>query len=90
VRLNESGTENLDYGSSNRNNRHNVGFSHTDAHREVAKMRETAKARILFDSFIEQNEIYAGQISSSLGHFRKDLMIPILVMVKELEKKADE
>lgn len=53
-------------------------------------MIETTKSRTLFDRFIEENEIYDGQISSSLGHFRNDLMIPILQKIKELEKKANE
>jgi len=53
-------------------------------------MKETTHARALFAQFIKDNEIYSGQISSSLGHFRKDLMIPILEMIKMLEKKADE
>ena len=53
-------------------------------------MRETTDARTAFDKFIEQNEIYAGQISCSLRHFREDLMTPILTRMKKLEKKADE
>lgn len=55
-----------------------------------SRMIETTKSRTLFDRFIEENEIYDGQISSSLGHFRNDLMIPILQKIKELEKKANE
>ena len=53
-------------------------------------MREATKARTLFDQFIEQNQCYEGQISSSVGKFRRDLIIPIIRLIQELEKKADE
>jgi len=53
-------------------------------------MRETSHARALFEQFIEDNQIYEGQISSSPGHFRKDLMIPILTKIRNLERERDE
>lgn len=53
-------------------------------------MRETVKAIILFDAYIKRNECFEGQLGSTVHLFRKKLMIPILNMIKELEKKTDE
>jgi len=53
-------------------------------------MRDIVKARALFDKFIKNHEIYTGQINCSLKYFRRDLMIPILTKIKELENKTDE
>lgn len=53
-------------------------------------MRETTKARAAFEEFIKKNECYDGQICISTSSFRRELMIPTLNRMKELEKKADE
>ena len=53
-------------------------------------MRETTKARAFFEQFIEKNECWDGQICISVKTFRKELMIPTLNRMKELEKKTDE
>ena len=53
-------------------------------------MRETTKLRTFFEEFIKKNECDDGQICSTVKKFRRDLMIPIIKMIQELEKKADE
>lgn len=53
-------------------------------------MRETTKARALFESFINKYEAYDEQICVCTNTFRRNLMIPILIRMKELEKKTDE
>jgi len=53
-------------------------------------MRETTKQRASFEQFIENHECYDGQICISTKTFRRELMIPTLNKMKELEKKADE
>lgn len=53
-------------------------------------IRETVKARKLFEQFTKDNTAYEGQISVATVTFRRKLMIPILELIKELEEKADE
>lgn len=53
-------------------------------------MRETTKAKILFDNFIKKHESWENQLSCYTNTFRRELMIPILIKMKELERKADE
>lgn len=49
-------------------------------------MRETARARALFDAYIKRNVCYEGQLNSTVHLFRRTLMIPILKLIKELEE----
>lgn len=56
----------------------------------VAIIRETAHARAIFDRFIKKHECYGGQICIATPTFRRELMIPILKKMKDLEEKADE
>ena len=56
----------------------------------ILKLMKTWTARDLFKEFIEKHECYDGQISTTVQTFRRTLMIPILNIIKELEKKADE
>jgi len=53
-------------------------------------MRETTKLRTFFEEFIKKNECDDGQICVCTATFRRELMIPTLIRMKELEKKADE
>ena len=57
---------------------------------EMVKLVKTWKARELFNEYVKNNQCYDGQISTTVQKFRRELMIPILNMIKELEKKADE
>jgi len=57
---------------------------------EMFKLAKTWKARELFNEYVKNNQCYDGQLSSTVHLFRKKLMIPILNIIKELEKKADE
>jgi len=52
--------------------------------------RPTAAARRRFENFIKLNECYESQICISTIAFRKELMIPILKLIKDLEKEKDE
>jgi len=47
-------------------------------------------ARNLFEDFIKLNECYESQICIGTLGFRKELMIPILDLIKNLEKKVNE
>lgn len=53
-------------------------------------MRETTKTRALFDRFVSKFEAYEGQICVCTATFRRELMIPVLLKMKELERKTNE
>jgi hypothetical protein len=47
-------------------------------------------ARNLFSDFIGNNQCYEGQISCTVKKFRRKLMIPLLNIIKDQEKKINE
>lgn len=54
------------------------------------RLMKTWKARELFDEYIKNNQCWEGQISTTVQKFRRTLMIPILNMIKEMEKELNE
>lgn len=51
--------------------------------------RKILDARNLFESIIKKHEAYDGQICICTQTFRRELQIPILNMIKQLEEAAE-